>query len=167
MSYESNIIISLPLILRKHIRLLRRGTANLNASTLICDYVMMRPNPGKCIFMTLLHNVLQDCFGCFSLDPLSRPHEKNKLPHNGWFALTDSWRFFHDTHRLLYSISVTCLFYSLLCVYVCFHVPVYQMEEMIKDIRQVFISNLNDLTWMDAETKKAAEEKVLLIINCL
>uniref|UniRef100_A0A669AV32 Neprilysin n=1 Tax=Oreochromis niloticus TaxID=8128 RepID=A0A669AV32_ORENI len=38
------------------------------------------------------------------------------------------------------------------------------MEEMIKDIREVFISNLDDLTWMDAETKKAAEEKVLLII---
>lgn len=35
------------------------------------------------------------------------------------------------------------------------------MEEMIKDIREVFISNLNDLTWMDAETKKAAEEKVM------
>uniref|UniRef100_A0A8D0D635 Neprilysin n=1 Tax=Sander lucioperca TaxID=283035 RepID=A0A8D0D635_SANLU len=34
------------------------------------------------------------------------------------------------------------------------------MEEMIKDIREVFISNLHDLTWMDAETKKAAEEKV-------
>uniref|UniRef100_A0A8C9ZU79 Neprilysin n=1 Tax=Sander lucioperca TaxID=283035 RepID=A0A8C9ZU79_SANLU len=33
-------------------------------------------------------------------------------------------------------------------------------ELMIKDIREVFISNLHDLTWMDAETKKAAEEKV-------
>uniref|UniRef100_A0A671UU22 Neprilysin n=1 Tax=Sparus aurata TaxID=8175 RepID=A0A671UU22_SPAAU len=40
-------------------------------------------------------------------------------------------------------------------------------ELMIKDIRQVFISNLDDLTWMDAETKKAAEEKVLVVINCL
>lgn len=38
------------------------------------------------------------------------------------------------------------------------------MEEMIKGIREVFISNLDDLTWMDAETKKAAEEKVLLIL---
>uniref|UniRef100_A0AAQ5ZUA7 Neprilysin n=1 Tax=Amphiprion ocellaris TaxID=80972 RepID=A0AAQ5ZUA7_AMPOC len=38
------------------------------------------------------------------------------------------------------------------------------MEEMIKDIREVFISNLDDLTWMDAETKKAAEEKVWGII---
>ena len=43
-----------------------------------------------------------------------------------------------------------------MCVCVCVH----QMEEMIKDIREVFISNLDDLTWMDAETKKAAEEKV-------
>lgn len=34
------------------------------------------------------------------------------------------------------------------------------MEEMIKDIREVFISNLDDLAWMDADTKKAAEEKV-------
>uniref|UniRef100_A0A665TET8 Neprilysin n=1 Tax=Echeneis naucrates TaxID=173247 RepID=A0A665TET8_ECHNA len=32
-------------------------------------------------------------------------------------------------------------------------------REMIKDIREVFISNLDDLAWMDAETKKAAEEK--------
>lgn len=48
-------------------------------------------------------------------------------------------------------------------MYVCGH----QMEAMIKDIREVFISNLDDLTWMDAETKKAAEEKVLDIINNL
>uniref|UniRef100_A0A671UUT6 Neprilysin n=1 Tax=Sparus aurata TaxID=8175 RepID=A0A671UUT6_SPAAU len=33
------------------------------------------------------------------------------------------------------------------------------------DIRQVFISNLDDLTWMDAETKKAAEEKVLILMS--
>uniref|UniRef100_A0A3Q1ILH9 Neprilysin n=1 Tax=Anabas testudineus TaxID=64144 RepID=A0A3Q1ILH9_ANATE len=37
------------------------------------------------------------------------------------------------------------------------------MEEMIKDIREVFISNLHDLTWMDAQTKKAAEEKARAI----
>lgn len=36
------------------------------------------------------------------------------------------------------------------------------MEEMITDIREVFISNLDDLTWMDADTKRAAEEKVLV-----
>ncbi len=41
------------------------------------------------------------------------------------------------------------------------------MEAMIADIREVFISNLDDLTWMDAETKKAAEEKVSVIINCI
>uniref|UniRef100_A0A8D3C7S8 Neprilysin n=1 Tax=Scophthalmus maximus TaxID=52904 RepID=A0A8D3C7S8_SCOMX len=40
-------------------------------------------------------------------------------------------------------------------------------REMIKDIREVFISNLDDLTWMDAETKKAAEEKVLVTIQPL
>ncbi|XP_068173675.1 neprilysin-like isoform X3 [Antennarius striatus] len=37
------------------------------------------------------------------------------------------------------------------------------MEEMIKDIREVFISNLDELTWMDAQTKKAAEEKAQAI----
>ncbi|XP_077397778.1 neprilysin-like [Festucalex cinctus] len=37
------------------------------------------------------------------------------------------------------------------------------MEEMIKDIRDVFISNLKELTWMDDVTKKAAEEKVRAI----
>uniref|UniRef100_A0A3P8PUZ0 Neprilysin n=1 Tax=Astatotilapia calliptera TaxID=8154 RepID=A0A3P8PUZ0_ASTCA len=36
-------------------------------------------------------------------------------------------------------------------------------ELMIKGIREVFISNLDDLTWMDAETKKAAEEKARAI----
>uniref|UniRef100_A0A8C6T4N1 Neprilysin n=1 Tax=Neogobius melanostomus TaxID=47308 RepID=A0A8C6T4N1_9GOBI len=36
-------------------------------------------------------------------------------------------------------------------------------ELMIKDIREVFISNLDDLTWMDAQTKKAAEEKARAI----
>ncbi|XP_061537525.1 neprilysin-like isoform X1 [Phycodurus eques] len=37
------------------------------------------------------------------------------------------------------------------------------MEEMITEIRDVFISNLKELTWMDAVTKKAAEEKVRAI----
>uniref|UniRef100_A0A3Q2DSW8 Neprilysin n=1 Tax=Cyprinodon variegatus TaxID=28743 RepID=A0A3Q2DSW8_CYPVA len=36
-------------------------------------------------------------------------------------------------------------------------------ELMIKDIREVFISNLDDLAWMDADTKKAAEEKARAI----
>lgn len=36
----------------------------------------------------------------------------------------------------------------------------HQILEMIKDIQEVFISNLQDLTWMDEQTKKAAEEKV-------
>uniref|UniRef100_M3ZH65 Neprilysin n=1 Tax=Xiphophorus maculatus TaxID=8083 RepID=M3ZH65_XIPMA len=36
-------------------------------------------------------------------------------------------------------------------------------ELMIKDIREVFISNLDDLSWMDEETKKAAEEKARAI----
>lgn len=38
-----------------------------------------------------------------------------------------------------------------------------QMDEMITNIREVFVSNLDDLAWMDVETKKAAEEKVRLI----
>ncbi|KAG7268361.1 hypothetical protein CRUP_019571, partial [Coryphaenoides rupestris] len=37
------------------------------------------------------------------------------------------------------------------------------MEEMIADIREVFLSNLDELTWMDAETKKAAKEKAWAI----
>uniref|UniRef100_A0A9J7XSE5 Neprilysin n=2 Tax=Cyprinus carpio TaxID=7962 RepID=A0A9J7XSE5_CYPCA len=32
-------------------------------------------------------------------------------------------------------------------------------DMMITNIREVFVSNLDDLAWMDAETKKAAEEK--------
>lgn len=42
-----------------------------------------------------------------------------------------------------------------------------QMDEMITNIREVFVSNLEDLAWMDAETKKAAEEKVRLIFISL
>lgn len=61
----------------------------------------------------------------------------------------------------LYILTVLSL---CVCVYAC--VCWHQMEEMIKDIREVFISNLEDLTWMDAETKKAAEEKVMVIISC-
>lgn len=71
-------------------------------------------------------------------------------------------RFCHDVYLIVICVSVVS---SSHCVHVC--VCEHQMEEMIKDIRQVFISNLDDLTWMDAETKKAAEEKVLVIINCL
>ncbi|XP_015727680.1 neprilysin [Coturnix japonica] len=37
------------------------------------------------------------------------------------------------------------------------------VEEMIADIRSVFIKTLDELTWMDAETKKKAEEKARAI----
>ncbi|XP_052438211.1 neprilysin isoform X2 [Carassius gibelio] len=37
------------------------------------------------------------------------------------------------------------------------------MDEMITNITEVFVSNLDDLAWMDAETKKAAEEKARAI----
>ncbi|NXF32543.1 NEP protein, partial [Nyctibius bracteatus] len=37
------------------------------------------------------------------------------------------------------------------------------VEEMIADIRDVFIKTLDELTWMDAETKKKAEEKATAI----
>ncbi|XP_017564510.1 neprilysin isoform X1 [Pygocentrus nattereri] len=37
------------------------------------------------------------------------------------------------------------------------------MDEMIANIREVFVSNLHDLTWMDDETKKSAEEKARAI----
>ncbi|NP_001004412.1 neprilysin [Gallus gallus] len=37
------------------------------------------------------------------------------------------------------------------------------VEEMIADIRGVFIETLDDLTWMDAETKKKAEQKATAI----
>ena len=35
-----------------------------------------------------------------------------------------------------------------------------KVEEMIADIRDIFIKTLDELTWMDAETKKKAEQKV-------
>ncbi|XP_051482633.1 neprilysin [Apus apus] len=37
------------------------------------------------------------------------------------------------------------------------------VEEMIADIRDVFINTLDELTWMDAETKKKAEQKATAI----
>ncbi|KAK2847818.1 hypothetical protein Q7C36_009500 [Tachysurus vachellii] len=37
------------------------------------------------------------------------------------------------------------------------------MDEMIAGIREVFVNNLQDLSWMDDETKKAAEEKAQAI----
>ncbi|CAB1349311.1 unnamed protein product [Coregonus sp. 'balchen'] len=41
--------------------------------------------------------------------------------------------------------------------------PSARMEEMISVIREVFISNLDHLRWMDAATKKAAEQKAQAI----
>ncbi|OXB73430.1 UNVERIFIED_CONTAM: hypothetical protein H355_015158 [Colinus virginianus] len=38
-----------------------------------------------------------------------------------------------------------------------------KVEEMIADIRSVFIETLDELTWMDAETKKKAEQKAMAI----
>ena len=40
---------------------------------------------------------------------------------------------------------------------VCF---VLQAEEMIHDIRQVFLANLEKVEWMDEETKQKAKDKV-------
>ncbi|KFR16839.1 Neprilysin [Opisthocomus hoazin] len=37
------------------------------------------------------------------------------------------------------------------------------VEEMIADIRDIFIKTLDELTWMDAETKKKAEQKAIAI----
>ncbi|KAJ8410718.1 hypothetical protein AAFF_G00186750 [Aldrovandia affinis] len=37
------------------------------------------------------------------------------------------------------------------------------MNEMISEIRDIFVNNLDDLHWMDAETRKAAEEKARAI----
>ncbi|XP_006754938.1 PREDICTED: neprilysin, partial [Myotis davidii] len=37
------------------------------------------------------------------------------------------------------------------------------VEDLITQIREVFIQTLDELTWMDAETKKRAEEKALAI----
>ena len=39
-------------------------------------------------------------------------------------------------------------------------VLLFKVEDLIAQIREVFIQTLDDLTWMDAETKKKAEEKV-------
>jgi predicted metalloendopeptidase len=39
-------------------------------------------------------------------------------------------------------------------------VPMLQAEEMIKEVREAFKKNLPTLLWMDAETRRAAEEKV-------
>lgn len=41
----------------------------------------------------------------------------------------------------------------------------FQVEEMIADIRDVFINTLDELSWMDAETKKKAEQKVSSVWN--
>ncbi|KAG9348143.1 hypothetical protein JZ751_001878 [Albula glossodonta] len=38
-----------------------------------------------------------------------------------------------------------------------------KMNEMIAEIREVFVNNLDELDWMDAETRKAAEEKARAI----
>ncbi|KAL4647013.1 neprilysin isoform X2 [Arapaima gigas] len=39
----------------------------------------------------------------------------------------------------------------------------HMIDEMIAEIREVFVKNLNDLPWMDEETKNAAEEKARAI----
>ena len=37
---------------------------------------------------------------------------------------------------------------------------VLQAEEMIHDIRQVFLANLEKVEWMDEKTKQRAKDKV-------
>ncbi|XP_054985390.1 neprilysin [Sorex araneus] len=41
----------------------------------------------------------------------------------------------------------------------------HAVEDLIAQIREVFIQTLDDLTWMDAETKKKAEEKAVAIVE--
>lgn len=43
---------------------------------------------------------------------------------------------------------------------ICLPFFLFEVEDLIAQIRDVFIQTLDDLTWMDAETKKKAEEKV-------
>lgn len=44
--------------------------------------------------------------------------------------------------------------------YICLPFFWFEVEDLITQIREVFIQTLDELTWMDAETKKRAEEKV-------
>lgn len=44
--------------------------------------------------------------------------------------------------------------------FILLHYVRSQVQEMIAQIREVFVHTLEELTWMDAETKKKAEEKV-------
>lgn len=83
-------------------------------------------------------------------------HRKKNLPYIlYWITVLHCVTVWFTVHYVFVSVVLLCG----MCV--CAH----QMEEMIKDIREVFISNLHDLTWMDAQTRKAAEEKVLVIID--
>lgn len=59
---------------------------------------------------------------------------------------------------VLWHVCVVCV----VCV-VWVRVRGHQIIEMIKEIREVFINNLEQLTWMDKQTKEAAKQKVLVI----
>lgn len=36
----------------------------------------------------------------------------------------------------------------------------FQANDMVQNIREAFIENLENVTWMDSQTKQAAKEKV-------
>lgn len=59
----------------------------------------------------------------------------------------------------LYDLLGMCVEPSQVCVYAC--LCVHQIIEMIKEIQEVFINNLEQLTWMDRQTKEAAKQKVV------
>lgn len=61
--YYSNCHINHASFIKPVIRPPHRGSITLSASTLIYDYVMMRPDSGRCVFTTVLHNMLPDLFG--------------------------------------------------------------------------------------------------------
>lgn len=87
------------------------------------------------------------------------------LLHNVILGAISSTSFRQKWWETVWPFRNVCRTFSSVCVCVsmcvCVCVCVHQIIEMIKEIQEVFINNLEQLTWMDRQTKEAAKQKVL------
>jgi hypothetical protein len=67
-----------------------------------------------------------------------------------------SWNFYSCPYKYIH--LTTCLLLVLINL---------QAEEMINDVRDAFKANLKSLTWMDKETRDAAESKADAITDMI